>query len=136
VNRIVEHLLISRDQPCGSGERFPAAGIASEARVRTTGNLQADAVAFQEAVGSRPQLELHFLNTSVNRGETPGHQPDNPVAEVDRFAGRKDITQSGKEVGMLKARSRVHLDPQRADHFQVLLERQATALEILQSVSS
>jgi len=47
--------------------------------VSPTGNLQTNLVAFDEAVGSRPQLDLQFLNAIGVRRETPGYQPDDPI---------------------------------------------------------
>ena len=67
VLRIVQHLLLSGDEPRGPPETIARSGIAREARVRAAGQLHAKPVVNDEAMRGGPHLDLD-AEASVRRG--------------------------------------------------------------------
>jgi hypothetical protein len=57
VFRVVKDLLIGWSQVDGGGQRLTGAGVAGQARVRATADLQAQAVSGSEHVGHRHEVE-------------------------------------------------------------------------------
>ena len=79
---IVEDLLVDRYKAGRAEGIFACAGIARVARVRSAGHLDADPVTAGEAVGRRPQLEVHARDAVLIARGLGRSESDEGVADI------------------------------------------------------
>ena len=117
---VVEDLLVGRAQVGPCRQRLTGTGVAVEERVGAARDLEADAVAGPERVGGGPHGDVERADTVLVLLDRAGRQPDDAVAQVERLALLRHVTQAHEEVGVLERRAHVERGRQRADDGEVL----------------
>src|SRR4029079_16733734 len=97
---VVEDLLIGRDQLDRTQWGFAGPGVAGVAGMSAAGDLNADPVAGEEAVGDGPKLEPDPRDPVGVALRRAGRQPQQRVADVPRRPFGVDVADPHEEIGV------------------------------------
>ena len=103
------HTLFSNPQFCCGCEWFPGTWIAGKAGMGAAGNLEANALASTEVVGSRPDVDLDMQTTVCLWNHTIGGQVYDAIAQINQFTRWLYGAETGEEVGVLQAGANVKI---------------------------
>ncbi len=106
----------------GSAQRFACARVTNEAGMSAAGDLEANALARAEVVGSGPDVDLEVQAAIFPGGYAVGCEANDAVTQVDGFSGRVYGTETGEEVGVLQTGAYVEIGFDGADDYFVVIE--------------
>lgn len=111
----MEYFLICCAHRDARRNRLAGSQVANVQWMAAAGDLNANAMAFSEAVGSREQIDYDPPETVLVSRVQSRFQADNPVADVNRLSVfARHITQPDEEVGVLGRRPNIQLCGYRA----------------------
>ena len=119
---VVKDLLVGGEEAGGGGGGFAGAGVERPAGIACAGDLQADAVAFVEAVGGGPEVKFDFEGAVGLGFASIGGNAEDAVTEVGGDAVGGDIAQAGDEVSVGEGGADVEHGADGADDVQIVFE--------------